>query len=317
MMKKIMILFLVLGLVLMGCNMVQARGEYPSKPITWVVPFGTGGGSDQFARMMEKQIEEISDTEIVVVNIPGAKTAVGLNHLLQQPADGYTIFGATTDSIINMVTGVSPFTLEDISVVAKVQHNVDMWFIRSDEDRFSNFNELIAYARENPRQLSIATTGLNGADALTIHQIEKAKEVKFEVIPFNQPGERYSALAGGHVDILHEQPGDVLSFLDSDKYKPIISMTENRVRGFTDVPSTVEKEMDLTAGYWRGVWVKNGTPQEAVDHLLTLISEAVKTEQYKEYEKRKYLHLRKGLLIGEDFAKFMEKEYEYYNKVMN
>ena len=315
-MKKIFSLLLVLILLFGFSSNILAQNNFPSKTITWIVPFGTGGGSDQFARMMEKQIEKTSDTEIVVINIPGSKTAVGLNRLMQKKADGYTVFGATTDTIINLVTGVSKYDLNQIKPVAKVQHNIDMWFIRSNEDRFSNFDELIEYAKNSSKKLSIATTGLNGADSLTINQIEKEKNIDLSNVPFSEPGERYAALAGGHVDILHEQPGDVMSFIDSGKYKPIIVMSEERVDGFYDVPTTVEKGMDITAGYWRGVWVKDGTPEYAVSHLENLIKKAVNTEEYKEYEKRKLLHLRKGLLLGDEFENFIENEYKYYNKVM-
>mgnify|MGYP006279759111 CR=1 FL=1 len=321
-MKKkglIILLILALGTIsLLGLydQVVKAK-EYPSKPITWVVPFGTGGGSDQFARMMEKQMEKVSDAEIVVINIPGAKTAVGINYLQQQPANGYTVFGATTDSVISMVTGSTPFGLKDIKPVAKVQHNVDMLFIGQGEKRFSDFQGMIDYAKQNPGELSIATTGLNGADALNIRAIEEAKNIEFKIVPFSKPGERYAALAGGHVDILYEQPGDVLSFLKADKYKPVISMTEERVTGFKEVPTTVERGIDVTAGYWRSVWVKKETPQKAINYLNDLIKKAVNTEEYKKYERRKYLHLRSKLLTGDDFREFLEKEYEYYNQVMN
>jgi putative tricarboxylic transport membrane protein len=317
MIKKILVLFLALSMLFSLTVIVMAKDDYPSKPISWVVPFGTGGGSDQFARMMEKQIEEHTEAEIVVINIPGSKTAVGLNNLMQRDADGYTIFGATTDSIINLVTEVNKYDLSEIKPVAKVQHNVDMWFINSNDDRFSNYEELVAYAKEHPNELSIATTGLNGADSLTVRQIEEHENIEVENMPYSEPGERYAALAGGHVDILHEQPGDVMSFIDSGDYKPIIVMTEERVDGFEDVPTTLENDMDITAGYWRGIWVKEGTPEYAVDYLEEIIKKAVNTEEYKEYEKRKFLHLREGLLTGEEYQKFIEEEYKYYDSVMN
>lgn len=316
MLKKITILILTISLLMGLSSLVLAEENYPSKPITWIVPFGTGGGSDQFARIMEKQIESETDAEIVVNNIPGSKTAVGLNNLMQREADGYTVFGATTDSIINLVTGVNSYDLEEIQPLANVQHNVDMWFIKKDEDRFSNFEELVSYAKENPEELSIATTGLNGADSLSIKQIEEAKDFDIENVPYSEPGERYSALAGGHVDILHEQPGDVMSFIDAGEYKPILVMAKDRIEGFKDVPTTKEKDMDITSGYWRGVWVKAGTPDYAIDYISDIIQQAYNTEEYKEYEKRKFLHLRDGLKTGSDYQEFIENEYKYYNEVM-
>src|SRR6056297_987895 len=179
--KKLTIIIMLLFVIMfVGSCGKEKTTKYPKKPITWIVPFGTGGGSDQFARMMEKQIENISDIEIVVINKPGSKTAVGFNALMQNDADGYTLFGATTDSIINMVTNTSQYSLKNIIPVAKVQHNVDMWFIRKDDERFNDFNELVKYAKNHPKELSIATTGLNGADALSIKKIERNKNIKLK-----------------------------------------------------------------------------------------------------------------------------------------
>ena len=141
-------------------------------------------------------------------------------------------------------------------------------------------------------------------------------DIDLKNVPFSEPGERYAALAGGHVDILHEQPGDVMSFIDSGDYKPIIVMSEERVKGFEDVPTSIEKNINITAGYWRGVWVKSGTPDYALEYLQDIIKKAVNTKEYQEYEKRKYLHLREGLLLGKKFNTFIRDEYQYYNNVM-
>lgn len=317
-MKKNKLIITLLAIMLLvsavGCNEQRGKDTYPSKPITWIVPFGTGGGSDQFARIMEKQIEEVSDLEVVVINIPGAKTTVGLNKLIKENADGYTVFGATTDSIISMSNNVTKYSIDDIVPIAKVQHNVDMWFINSEDERFSSYDELIKYAKENEEEVSIATTGLDGADVYSIRKIEKKEKVKFKIIPFSEPGERYAALAGGHVDVLHEQPGDVLSFLESDKYKPIITMSEKRIEGFKEVPSTIEKEIDVTSGYWRGIWMKEGTSTEATNYITDVIKKAVNTEEYKKYEKDKYLDLREGLLTGKELKEFISDEYEFYKQ---
>jgi len=317
-MKKKFILILIIALsftTLTACQSDSKIDEYPKKPITWIVPFGTGGGSDQFARIMEKQIEKNSEAEIVVVNIPGAKTAVGLNQFMDKDSDGYTVLGATSDTIINMATGTSEQTVSDIIPVARIQYNIDMLFINNEESRFSNYEEMIDYLKENPEGLSVGTTGLDGADAFTIKKIEEHEDVKFKIMPFSEPGERYAALAGGHIDLLFEQPGDIISFLDANKYKPILSMSDERIEGFEEIPTTAEYGMDITKGYWRGIWVKKGTSQEHIDYITNLIIEAVESEDYKKYEESKFLHLREGLLYGEDFKKFIEDEYQYYKNI--
>lgn len=243
--------------------------------------------------------------------MPGAMTGTGLNHFLKQKADGYTIFGNTQDVLLTMVQGNSNHTLEEIEPIMRNQHNIDMWFIKSQEDRFQNFDELIEYAKQHPGKLKVATTGLNGTDAIAIKRLEEHFDVKFKNVPYDEPSERYAALLGGNVDIIHEQPGDVKSFLDNEDYKPVIAMSAEKVQGFEDVPVTSQYDLDLSTGFWRGVSVKSGTPPEVVEKLQELFTKAMETESYQKYEKEQYLNIREGILTGEALKTFLEDEYSY------
>lgn len=313
-MKKLLTLLILSGL-LTACSSQNSSSEkdnYPSKTINWIIPYGTGGGSDQFARNLIQAAKEVDPSyNIVPINMPGAMTGTGLNHFMKQKADGYTIFGNTQDVILTMVQGNSDHKLDDIEPIMRNQHNIDMWFIKSQEDRFQNFDELIEYAKENPGELKVATTGLNGTDAIAIKRMEDHFDVKFKNVPYDEPSERYASLLGGNVDIAHEQPGDVKSFLDNKDYIPVIAMSAEKVRGFENVPLTSQHNLDLTTGFWRGVSVKSGTPPEVVEKLQELFTKAMETESYQKYEKEQYLDIREGILTGEELKKFLEDEYSY------
>ncbi len=313
-MKKLLVLIVALGLF-SACSSEGSQGEgmdYPQKNINWVIPYGTGGGSDQFARNLIQAAKEVNpDYNIVPINMPGAMTGTGLNHFMKQKADGYTIFGATQDVILTMVQGNSSHTLDDIEPVIRNQHNIDMWFISNKEKRFSGIDELIEYAKENPGELKVGTTGLYGTDAIAIKRMEEHFGVTFTNVPYDEPSERYAALVGGNVDIVHEQPGDVKAFLDNGDYIPVIAMSNEKVKGFEDVPLSSDYELDLTTGFWRGVFAKEGTPPEVTEGLQELFTKAMETETYKKYEKEQYLDLREGLLTGEELSTFLEEEHSY------
>lgn len=277
-----------------------------------MIPYGTGGGSDQFARNLIQAAKEVDASyNIVPINMPGAMTGTGLNHFMKQKADGYTIFGGTQDVMLTMVQGNSDYTLEDIEPIMRNQYNIDMWFIQNQEKRFKNFDELIDFAKENPGELKVATTGLHGTDAIAIKRIEEHFNVKFTNVPYDEPSERYAALVGGNVDILHEQPGDVKAFLDNQDYLPVIAMSAEKIKGFEDVPTTLDYDLELTTGFWRGVFAKAGTPPEVVEALKDLLIQAMETESYQTYEQDQYLYLREGLLTGEELTTFLEDEYSY------
>lgn len=304
---------LVLILLLSACGGQEAgTDENSSKTINWIIPYGTGGGSDQFARNLIQAAKEVDPSyKIVPINMPGAMTGTGLNHFLKQDTDGATIFGATQDVILTMVQGNSDHTLESVEPIMRNQHNIDMWFIQKKETRFKNFDELIEYAKDHPGELKVATTGLHGTDAIAIKRIEEHFDVQFTNVPYDEPSERYAALIGGNVDLLHEQPGDIKAFLDNQDYLPVLAMSDERISGFEEVPVTTEYDLDLTTGFWRGVFVKSGTQPEVVEELKELFMKAMETESYQKYEKEQYLDLRKGLLTGEEFNKFIEEEYNY------
>lgn len=295
---------------------LYAAKRYPLKPITWVVPFGPGGASDRFARALTKAAESVDPSvHFVVINVPGAQTIAGLTYLLQAEADGYTIYGATTDLPFNAATGRLKISLDEIVPVARIQQDVDMWFIRADDHRFSNLDELVAYAKEHPGVLRIGTTGTDGSDAYSIREVEDHFGIKLTNVPFDNPGERYAALVGGIVDILFEQPGDMRGFLDAGQVKPILTMTESRLSRFPMVPSTGELGIPLSRGYWRGAVMRKGVPTEAITFLQDLFRKAVETPEYRRYEEEAYLNLREGFMPAEEFGAFIHKEYQEFKKL--
>src|SRR4051812_42904235 len=113
-MKKLLLLLILAGL-LSACSSQESSGDkanYPNKTINWIIPYGTGGGSDQFSRNLIQAAKEVDPSyNIVPINMPGAMTGTGLNHFMKQEADGYTIFGGTQDVILTMVQGNNDYKL--------------------------------------------------------------------------------------------------------------------------------------------------------------------------------------------------------------
>jgi putative tricarboxylic transport membrane protein len=313
-MKRFFCIFCI-SLLLSSCglNNTSKRDElYPNKPINWVIPYGPGGGSDQFARQLINSIKEVNkDINIIPLNMPGAMTMTAAEYVNKQPADGYTILGATQDVTLSMVLGKSKLEMDDFIPVMRNQHNIDMWFVRSEDNRFSDFNSLIRKA-EKGVELKIATTGLKGLDEFTIREIEKKYQIDFINIPFENPAQRYAALLNGTVDILHEQPGDIKGFLDSKDFRPVLAISEKKVTNFEEVPTTKEMGIPTTMGFWRGVMVKKNTPQKIVDQLENILTDGMETKSYKNYENDQFLNLREGKLKQDEFRSFIKEEIKYF-----
>lgn len=292
------------------------KTNYPKRPITIIVPWGTGGGSDQMTRALAKAAESVSDVKFVIQNMPGAGGLTGLNYVMQQPADGYTLYEVLTDQLVQMATNETDYKLgNDITPVMRSQAVINFLYVNGKEDRFSNFDEFIAFAKENDGQVKVGTTGLNSFDAVMLKAIEDKYGFKFKNVPFNKPSERYAALQGGFIDVLFEQIGDVIQFVESGEYKPLIVYNDERLSDFSDVPTTVELGIEETTPYNRGIWAKSGTPQEVLDYLDEVFKQATETDEWKTFN-NKQVALDTSYLNGKDFLIELNKTYKKLESAM-
>ena len=130
-------------------------------------------------------------------------------------------------------------------------------------------------------------TGFGSNDDLTVNFLAK-KGLKFVSVPFPKPGERYSAILGGHADVLYEQIGDVRNFVDNKQMKPVIMFAEKRDPNFPDVPTSVELGHKVTLPQFRAIVVKAGTDAKIVKKLADALAEAAKDPEYVAYLKEQY-----------------------------
>lgn len=267
-------------------------------------------------RAFSKATESVSDAKFVIQNMPGAGGLTGLNYVMQQPSDGYTLYEALTDQIIQMITKETDYTLEEIKPVAQTQEIINMLFIKKGETRFTNFEELIKYARESDENVTLGVPSLNSFDNAMIAFIEEKYGLTFKYVPFNKPAERYSALSGGFIDVLFEQVGDVKQFIDSGEFNPIIVYNDKRLEQYPNTPTTVENDINVTTGYSRGIWAKAGTSQEVIDYLNTVFKKAVETEEWKKFQETQLANLRESYKDSKEYKLSLEEMYQQFESVL-
>jgi tripartite-type tricarboxylate transporter receptor subunit TctC len=287
----------------------KSGSKYPERPVTIIVPWGTGGGSDQMTRALAKAAESTSDVKFVIQNMPGAAGLTGLNYVMQQPADGYVLYEVLTDQLVQMATKETEFTMNDIVPVIQSQAILNFLYIKSSDDRFTNFEELVKYAKEHDGEVKVGTTGLNSFDAVMLSAIESKYGFKFKNVPFNKPAERFAALSGGFIDVLFEQIGDVSQFIESGDWKPVIVYNDKRMEEYPDVPTTVENGINETTPYSRGIWAKKDTPKEVLEYLDKLFKQATETEEWKAFN-NKQKALDTSFQDNEGFKALMEETYK-------
>jgi tripartite-type tricarboxylate transporter receptor subunit TctC len=191
-----------------------------------------------------------------------------------------------------------------------------MFYVRA-ESQFKTIQDVIKYAKENPGKLQFTGTTAASPDEVIIMLFAKKAGIKVKYIPFDAAPETHAAVLGGHIDILHEEPGVIMSLIEAKKLRPLIIFTEKRLEKFPDVPTGRELGYDITMGRWRGLCVKKGTPQEIINYLADVFKKSASDPTYKAIEKASLLDLRPGWKGPEEFGKFWEEEYVRYKDIFD
>jgi putative tricarboxylic transport membrane protein len=314
--KSIFIISLLMLLVIfIFTTNCLASPDFPDRTIEIIVGWGAGGGSDLFARTIAKEVEKILDTNIVIINMPGASSSEATNFVQSQAADGYTIFGVTSDVLMNPYLGRTKYDFDSFTPILRAHVDTGMLHTSS-ESRFKTWEDVVNFAKENPRDLTIGGTGSASFDEIATTVILQSAGIKATFVPFESAGMMHAELLGGHIDLMYDEPAPVMALVESGKLTSLIVATEDRIKYFPDVPSAGELGYKIPPGMWRGMVVKKGTPKEIVKILVDAFYKATLTESYKDFEEGRLLNIRAGYLNSEDFYKVMERETLLYKNVL-
>ncbi|WJR75858.1 tripartite tricarboxylate transporter substrate binding protein [Bradyrhizobium sp. NP1] len=276
--------------------------NYPSRPITFIVPWGPGGGADQVARMASKLIEPELKVSVPVINMPGATGQTGLTKLVTSPADGYSIEVMTGDTFALFAAANPRFKLDQITPIA-ILIQQPSGFFASAKGPYQNWDEVQTTAATN--ELRMAVTGYGSPDDLSASYF-RTRGFKFQEVAFAEPGMRYASVVGGQSELLYEQAGDIRSFIDGEQIKPVLFFSKKPVEGFEHVPYSGKLGYDVTLPQFRVVIVRAGTDPAIVKKLANAFAEVAKTKDYSNYLKLQYANAD-SYLGPEDSLQFMRE----------
>jgi tripartite-type tricarboxylate transporter receptor subunit TctC len=268
-----------------ACVSGIAKAEtYPSRPITFIVPWGPGGGADQLARVSSKLMEPELKVSLPVINVPGATGQNGLTKLATSPADGYTISVMTGDTFSLFASPTARFKLDQFTPLAIMIQQPSGLFV-SATGPLQTWDDVLKVVKE--KELRTGITGYGSPDDLTINYF-KRQGLKFQGVPFAEPGMRYASVVGGQSDILYEQAGDVRSFLDGKQIKPVIFFSKKPFNVFPDVPYSGKLGYQVFLPQFRVILVRSETDPAIVKKLSEALAVVAKNPEYHEYLKQQY-----------------------------
>ncbi len=239
--KMGLILFVALTCLLwVGGSQAQ---DYPKGPVQVIIPFGPGGLTDILWRSVSDFIGSNLKGTIVLVNKPGGGGVVGTAFAAVAKPDGYTLVSANSDplTISPVFTANVPYNPEkDFTYIAKLAAFAQTISVRSDSP-FKTLEELVAFARANPRKLKSAVMGVGSTPHTILGVFNQEAKIEINFVPFDSGGETVTNLIGGHTDICVVSVSAINSQVQAGKARILGMCSPKRIPGFPDVPTLAEK----------------------------------------------------------------------------
>ena len=296
------------------CLIGASPKDYPLRPVQLIVPFAAGGGTDIGTRIAVKVAEKYFPKPIVVQNVDGGGSEVGVSQMVRAKPDGYTVAGFNSASItLTTMRKASYNPVTDVSPICLVVSDPRLYAVRADDARFKTAKDFIQYARGNPEKLTIGTSGAGTSGHLSILVMNKVAQIKAKPVHFGGAGESKAAFLGGHIDALAQTYGEVFTMLKDGKVKVIAVATDERMKELPDVPTFKEAGIDLVISSNRGFAAPKATPPEIVDKLAEAFKKASTDPEYLEQMAK--MGLPAKYLGPADFGKLIQHEYEIYSEL--
>jgi tripartite-type tricarboxylate transporter receptor subunit TctC len=298
-------------------SLLHAQGAWPSKPVTVIVPFPAGGGTDAFARPLFGAMGKNTGRQFVIDNKGGAGGTVGASLAARMPADGYNFFmGAVHHSIAPSMYPKLDYNLEtDFIPVGLVSSVPQVIVVHPGKVAANDLPGLLAYLRANPGRLNYGSAG-NGTSHHLAGELFKLQTKTFIThIPYRGAGPALQDLIAGQVDMMFDGLGSSAGHIKGGRIKAIAVASERRAPGFPNVPTAKESGLPpYQVATWYGIWAPKGTPREAVAAMQAEMKKALESDELRATWTG--LGAETPNLYGDAFGKFASSEIKRWAEVV-
>ena len=262
----------------------QAEDKWPSKPITYVVPFPAGGTTDILARLIGQKLGPALGTTVIIDNRPGAGGNIGSEMVSRAAPDGYTIMGGTisSHSINASLYKLSYDPLKSFAPITLIGTNANVLVVNPSSP-FKSVKELVAAARAKPGSLSFASAGNGTSQHLSAELFKTMTGIDMVHIPYKGSAPAIQDVIGGQVPLMFDTTVVAGPFIQSGKVRPLAVTSAKRVASLPDVPTMAEAGVP---GYevvsWQAMFAPAGTPSAIVQRLQTEVAAILKQPDVQE-----------------------------------
>ncbi|MFN3347472.1 tripartite tricarboxylate transporter substrate binding protein [Pseudorhodoplanes sp.] len=304
------------ALALIACTVsTPAVSQYPERPVTLIVPYGAGGGTDITARMLAKDLEAVLGKPVTVENRAGGGGWVGWGALAKAAPDGYTIgylnvpsmYAGYLDRQYNRSESLDSFT-------PLMNHVLDynVWAVKADSP-FKSVKDIVEAAKNAPETISVSAFGAGSDDHLAILSMQKENGIKLITVHHKSTADAKTGALGGHIQVLGANISEVAEEARAGTIRVLGVMAPERSPFLPNVPTFREQGFDQVWSVSRGIAAPAGLPKAVQDTLTAALEKTLNSAEHQ--QKAKQLSLEPRVIKGDAYVKFL-KENEVSTKAL-
>lgn len=315
--------FAVFGLVLLGASPTEAAWK-PTKPITFVVTGGSGGGADQMARLIQGIVAKykLSSQPMIVVIQNGGGGGQGFMDVKNSKGDAHKIMIVLSNVHSVPLSTALPFNWRDTSPVALMALDEFVLWVNANSP-YKTAQDYIKAVKAAPGDMKMGGAGSKREDEIVTAMLEHATGTKFTFIPYKGGGEISTQLVGGHIDSDVNNPVEHIAHWRAGEVRPLCVFDKERMpfkakivdnMSWNDIPTCRSAGIDAEYLMLRAILMPKGVTQEQIDYYVDLLRQVREKPEWKEFvDKGAY---KDTFLTGQDFTKFLEQDEQLHTEIM-
>lgn len=287
---------------------------YPDKPIKVIICYEAGSATDLIGRTFFQNMEKELGQPFMIVNKPGAASALGLRELLEAKPDGYTL-GMSCSVNVLKILGHLPYTHRDFDVIGIPLLTGSILAVPS-KSPFQSTKALVEHAKANPGKVRMSTTSKGAVFWIHARYFERLTGAKFNMI-INPGGASFIAtqLGGGHADVGFAAYKPLQSQIEAGNIRILGVTTEKRVQGFPNWPTLKEQGYDMVVTGWAGIVAPKGLPSDVYRKLVSIHAKVAGSKGWQDY------CTATGTMAypeyaGEEAVKFLDQDAEIQRPIL-
>ncbi len=284
-MKKFLTLFIALAAIL-AIAMPGYAADFPKKNLQGIIMWGAGGATDNVARAITPNVEQVLGKKIVLINKPGGTGAISTQYVYSRPADGYTLLYGAENPQLHGILNLSKIDYDEFYPVNILARGVAV-IVANNDTPWNSVKELVEDAKKQPGKIKMGSTGPGGLPYVVGALIKTVTGFDVTTVPFGGEGPGVTALQGGHVDFMPAGLTAVREHIRAGRVKALAVVSDEPIPGLEDIPLITQDfpgfKKYLPWGPFYGIWCKRDVPADVRAILVDAFQKGAAEKKFQDF----------------------------------